>query len=213
MEVASGGTVKGAILVDGGGMLHSFQWPKGLVEDLVKGIEQYMTKTVVSLNGYIIFDQYFDYSIKYKTRLKTIGLYNRSLSIKTALSAKEICMSSTTEKENLIQIIAGGVVGTVHSKESSFINWLLLQRIQCPVKKRKGISKNRGDLDSMFDQVDYLLPQVDSAVKDGKISIKVISSDTDVFVFLCSMYLSQGWWDAKVYMQAFNDEKNPSVSE
>ena len=38
--------------------------------------------------------------------------------------------------------------------------------------------------------------------------MKVISSDTDVCVLLCSMYLARGWWDAEVYMQDFKDNKN-----
>ena len=110
VEVSSRGIVNDAILIDGGGMLHSsIHWPKeGLVEDLVKGIEQYIAKTVVSSDGYLVFDRYFDFSIKSETRLKRIGLFKRThnLSLKTTLPAKDICMSSTKTKENLIQVIA-----------------------------------------------------------------------------------------------------------
>ena len=42
----------------------SIHWPKeGLVEDLVSGIIQYVSKIVASSDGYVVFDRYFDYSI------------------------------------------------------------------------------------------------------------------------------------------------------
>ena len=58
VEVSSHVIGNDAILVDGGGMLHSsIHWAKeGLVEDIVKGTEQYITKTVASSDGYIIFN-------------------------------------------------------------------------------------------------------------------------------------------------------------
>ena len=61
-----------AVIVDGGGMIHSsIHWPKeGLVEDLVKGIEHYISKIIKTSDGYLVFDRYFDYSIKSETRLK-----------------------------------------------------------------------------------------------------------------------------------------------
>ena len=61
----------------------------------------------------------------------------------------------------------------------------------------------------MFDEVSYLLSRyVESAVKEGKQSIKMISSDTDLFVLLCSMYLYQSWWDVEIYIKHFNIQKN-----
>ena len=80
VEVSSRGIENDAILVDGGGMLHSsIHWPnERLAEDLVKGIEQYISK-IVSSDGSLIFDRYFDYSIKSETRLKRIGLFKRTV--------------------------------------------------------------------------------------------------------------------------------------
>ena len=216
VEVSSRGIVNDVVLVDGGGMLHSsISWPKeGLVEDLVKGIEHYITKIVVSSDCYLIFDRYFDYSIKSETRLKRIGFFKRThnLSIKTTLPAKEICVSSTKTKENLIQITADQLLQRFTQKKILH-KLVITSKNTCPEETRQGMSQTCSDLESMFDEADYILPQqVDSAVREGRKSIKVISSDTDVFVLLCSMYISRGWGDAEVYIQDFNDDKNLSVS-
>jgi hypothetical protein len=42
--------------------------------------------------------------------------------------------------------------------------------------------------------------QVGSAIWDGSKVIKVLFADTNVFVLLCAMYVSEGWWDAEVLM-------------
>ena len=212
VEVSSRGVENDAVLVDGGGMLHSsIHWPKeGLVEDLVKGIEHYMSKVIKTSDAYLVFDRYFDYSIKSETRLKRIGLFKRShsLSVRTVLPSKEICMSSTKTEENLIEIIASQILERFTQKKITH-KLVITSKSPCPVQTKLGVTQMRTDLESKFDEADYILPQqVEAAIKEGKRSIKVISSDTDVFVLLCSMYLSRGWWEAEVYIQDFNNGKS-----
>ena len=102
--------VEADAVVVGGGMLHaSIYWPKdGSVEDLAKGVELYVSKFLKHSDVYLIFDRYFEKSIKSDTRLGRIGSFIRShqLSIETSLPSKEMCMSSTKTKANLIEIIA-----------------------------------------------------------------------------------------------------------
>ena len=83
VEISSRGLKPDAVIVDGGSMLHSsIYWPKeGLVEDLVSGIIQYVSKIVASSDGYVVFDRYFDYSIKSDTCQKRIGVFQRSHTI------------------------------------------------------------------------------------------------------------------------------------
>ena len=117
-------------------------------------------------------------------------------------------MSSTKTKENLIQVIADQLLQKFTQKKILH-KLVITSKNTCPVETSLGMSETRSDLESMFDEADYILPQqVDSAVKEGRKSIKVISSDTDVFVLLCSMYLYRGWWNAEVYIQNFNDDKS-----
>ena len=70
VEISSRGLKPEAGIVNGCSKLHSsIHWPKeGLVEDLVSGIIQYVSKIVTSSDGYVVFDRYFDYSIKSDTR-------------------------------------------------------------------------------------------------------------------------------------------------
>ena len=102
VEVSTRGVEVGAVVVDGGGMLHSLiHWPKdGSVEDLAKGVELYVSKFVKHSDVYLIFDRYFEKSIKSDTRMERIGTFKRShqLSIATSLPSKEMCMSSTKTK-------------------------------------------------------------------------------------------------------------------
>ena len=58
-------------------------------------------------------------SIKFDTRLERIRTYQRSrkLAVRTPLPPKEICMSSTKTKENLIQIISSTLLERLTEKK------------------------------------------------------------------------------------------------
>ena len=54
-----------------------------------------------------------------------------------------------------------------------------------PEEVKNGVRCKRVDLVTHYDEADYIIPhQVDSAIRYGKTSMKVISADTDVFVLL-----------------------------
>ncbi|MEM7297990.1 MAG: hypothetical protein AAF391_06960, partial [Bacteroidota bacterium] len=211
IEVSSRGISNDAVLIDGGGMLHSaIHWPKdGFVADLVKVIDHYLTKTTASTDAYLIFDRYYDYSIKSATRQKRIGKFKtaHTLSLNTILPPKEVCMSSTKTKESLIEVVSNELIQRYKSRKNQS-KLVVTSKNACPVETEKGYLIERSDLESKYDEADYLIPQqVDAAIKEGKKSIKVVLSDTDVFVLLCSMHKSQGW-NAEVFVQDFHSEKN-----
>ena len=110
VEVSSRTLEHDVVVIDRCGMLHpSVYWPKkGLVEDLVNSVDYYLSKFIIVADVYLIFDRYFENSIKSDTRLERIRTYKRShkFAIRTPLPPKEICMSSRKTKENLIEIIA-----------------------------------------------------------------------------------------------------------
>ena len=168
VEISSRGLKPDAVIVDGGGMLHSsIHWPKeGLVEDLVSGIIQYVSKIVASSDGYVVFDRYFDYSIKSDTRQKRIGVFQRlhTLSLETPLPATEICMSSAKTKENLIEIIATVLLDRF--TEKNFKQKLVVtSKSIFPEVTSEGTRIKRTDLKTLFDEADYIIPQqVESAI-------------------------------------------------
>ena len=67
-------------------------------------------------------------------------------------------MFSTTAKENLIQIIADELLERFMQKKVLH-KLVTTSKNACPVQTKKGISKKHADLESMFDEVDYLLPR------------------------------------------------------
>ena len=74
VEVSVRGVEVDAAEVDGRCMLHSsIHWPKdGSVKDLAKGVEKYVSRLLHHSDVYVIFDRYFDKSIKSDTRLQRI---------------------------------------------------------------------------------------------------------------------------------------------
>ena len=77
-----------------------------------------------------------------------------------------------------------------------------------PEETTGGTRKRRTDLETHYDEADYIIPQqVDAAVKMGHTSIKVISADTEVFVLLCYHYLKQNWSQADIYLESFQQDK------
>ena len=153
---------------------------------------------------------YFDYSIKSDTRQKRIGVFQRShtLSLKTPLPAKEICMSSAKTKENLIEIIATVLLDSFTEKKLKQ-KLVVTSKSKFPEETSEGTRIKRTDLKTLFDEADYIIPQqVESAIQNGSKVVKVVCADTDVFVLLCAMYANRGWWEAEVYMEDFKGEKN-----
>ena len=72
-----------------------------------------------------------------------------------------------------------------------------------------GVRIKRRDLKTLFDKADYTMThQVDCAVKEDRALIKVICSDTDVFVLLCTMYVIKNWSNTDVYMEDFIEGKS-----
>ena len=64
------GVVFDAVIIDGGAMLHSsVHWPsEGTVNDFVSGIERYIEGFLKLSDVNVIFDRYFERSIKSDTR-------------------------------------------------------------------------------------------------------------------------------------------------
>ena len=108
-QESSRGIKPNAVVVDGGGMMHNIYWPStGTVKDLVDNVEHYLQKASPSSDTYLIFDRYKAGSIKGDTRDTRVGCFrrNRQLTLEMELPPKEICLSSSTTKENLIEIIS-----------------------------------------------------------------------------------------------------------
>ena len=208
-EQSSRGFSFNAILIDGGGLLYKIYWPSnGTVGDLVDGLEKYTRKLNADADVFIVFDRYMERSIKSDTRQARIGSFRRchQLALDRKLPPREMCLSSSATKENLIEINAQELIVRYKNSVSSH-KLVIKSKNEVPQEIHYGIEINRTDLRSNFDEADYVIQQqVHSIVKQGdRNSIKIISSDTDAFVLLCSNFLANDWSSANIFMETFID--------
>ena len=210
VEISSRGINADVIVIDGGGMLHAaVHWPKdGIVEDLLRSIENYVSKFISNADVYVIFDRYFPRSIKSDTRLQRVDGFRRVHHIgrNSPLPAKDMCMASTKTKTNLIQVINEYILEKFTGRRMKQ-KLVVTSSDVLPEETVHGLRRKRQDLETHYDEADYIIPQqVHGAIIRGKKSIKVISADTDVFKLLCHHYLKNNWCEAEVYLQNFQDD-------
>lgn len=210
VEVSSRGIEPETIVIDGGGMLHRLYWPSnGTVNDLLDVAEKYIMKQLNESNVYLVFDRYIENSIKSDTRDARIGAFHRSyqLSPDRELPPKEMCLKSTKTKETLIELIANELSTRV--KKSDIKKQLVITaKSSTPIMTYQGDVQPREDLDSNYDEADYMIPQqVNAIFKEKKQTVvKVLSNDTDVFVLLCSHFLKFNWSSLQLYMGTFGED-------
>ena len=116
-------------------------------------------------------------------------------------------MTSIKTKKNLIAIIAEYLLEKFTSKQIQHKLIVTSDDVH-PEETSQGIREKREDLESHYDEADYIVPQqVEAAIKHGNRVIKVISADTEVFVLLCYHYLKRDWSQAEVYFEDFQAGK------
>ena len=116
-------------------------------------------------------------------------------------------LSSNKTKENLIELIAAELIKCAN--KHSFDNKLVVtSKSPFPKQSHRGITIIRHDMETTFDEADYIIPhQVVIATLEGRKIIKVISADTDVFLLLCHTYQSASL-NADVFLEDFVSDKN-----
>ena len=110
-------------------------------------------------------------------------------------------MASNKTKTNIIELIAD------HISEKKFeTKFMVTSNSNFPEECKLGVRIIRKDLETKYDEADYIIPQqVNAAINEGLNIIKVLSSDTDVFVLLCSFFNSLAWSPSEVYMASFSE--------
>ena len=159
-------------------MLHKVQWPpNGIVKDLEDGIDHYVRMLMLSTDVYLMFD-----------RTARVGAFQRShhLSSERELPPKDMVLPSSSTNENLIELISSQLYIRFETNKSPKC-FVMTSKFPVPEQVQHGVRTKRRDLPSHYEEADYImLQQVYLIVKEeGKKSVKVLSSDTDVFVLLC----------------------------
>lgn len=213
IEVSTRNLSPDAVIIDGGGMLHSaVHWPKkGSVRDFIDRVCSYVIKILKYSDVYLAFDRYINDSIKAATRLQRIrSIIKRShkVSLETPLPPKEVALSSNKTKEHLIELISNELLD-----RASNLNYgrklIITSKSNFPEQSFEGERVTRFDMETTFDEAGYIIPQqVLTAFQEGKKTIKVISADTDVFIPLCHYYHSVNI-DVEVLLEDFSADKKP----
>ena len=116
-------------------------------------------------------------------------------------------MASTKTKKKLIEVISEYLLENFTER---FMHHKLVVTSNDihPEETILGVRQKRYDLESHYDEADYIIPQqVNAAIIHGHTTVKVISADTDVFVLLCYHYLKNNWSPAEVYLESFQNDK------
>ena len=196
-----------ATVIDGGGMLHKVHWPpNGIVKDLVDGIDHYVRMLMLNTDVYLIFDCYKTGSIKSDTRTARVAAFQRShhLSLERELPSKDVVLPSSSTKENLIELISSELYTRFETNKFPK-RFVVASKNPVPEQLQHGVRTKRRSLTSYYDEADYIMPQqVHSILKEErKKSVKVLSSDTVVFVLLC-FHFANHWAPKDVYMDPFS---------
>ena len=114
-------------------------------------------------------------------------------------------MSSNKTKENLIELIAIELIDRVNKLFHSENSLIITTKSEFPLQSHNGVKITRCDLQTTFDEADYIIPhQVVTAFQECKRTSKISSADTDVFVLLCHFYKSMNM-NAEVLLEDFNN--------
>ena len=161
---------------------------------------------MINTDVYLIFDHYKTGSIKSDTRTARVGAFQRfhHLLLERELPPKDMVLPSSSTKENLIELISSELCTRFETNKSPKL-FVVTSKNPVPEQVQHEVRTKRRDLTSHYDEADYIMPQqVHSILKEeGKKSVNVLSSDTDVFVLLC-FHFANHWAPKDVYMDPFS---------
>ena len=137
-----------SIIIDGNAMLHSaIHWPKSAcVSHFIEGVKVYIFKLLAICDIYLIFDRYYEFSIKSDTRRERIGAFmkDHKLSLNTPLPPKEATMTSSKNKIQIIELINKELLSAAISLRSC--TKLITSMDPTPTQVHLGLQTQRVDL-------------------------------------------------------------------
>ncbi len=182
-----------AIVVDGCAILWVVPWPThGLVQDFIKKMFDHIIRHLHIADTYLIFDRYYDDSIKEITRTSRAGTNasrQHQLSMSTPLPPKNVCLTVTKNKVQLIALICVHLRLWCDQLPQNGRLLVVTGSEPTPIEISDGIIRERPDLRTTHEEADVIITQqVVHLANAGENSIRVLSDDTDVFVLLLHFY-------------------------
>ena len=184
-------------IVDGCAVLWKIQWPSanGTVHDLVKGFHKFVYDMLKKNDVMIIFDRYYDYSIKSVTR-ENINVIQSSKRVKITLTGpahdKNVVLAHKDNKIQLIRILMESLKTLQLQGRESERKLIVTGLDPIPFEVCRGNVRDRLDLKNLQEEADTIIvAQMLSMVNEGYRQIQVICEYTDVFVILLHHYHQQ----------------------
>ena len=179
-------------IVDGCAVLWKIQWPStnGTIQDFVKGFNKFIFDMLKNNDVLLVFDRYYDYSIKSVTR-ENRNIAQSSKKVKITLTGpahdKNVVLTNKGNKVQLIRII----VESFKDLKMPHVSRKLIVTGLDPIPFEVAVDKvrDRPDLTNLQEEADTIIvSQILSMIQEGYRRIQVICEDTDVFVLLLHHY-------------------------
>ena len=166
------------------------------MQDYVNHFCGYVLNKLSDANVNLVFDRYFDYSIKSITRTARAGQEVRQkhqLSLNTPLPPQQVILTVTSNKVQIIDFICTQVVVKVKMTPQTGVrhthSLVVTGPDQTPVEVRPGVTVARGEMKTSHEEADtIILQQVVAIANQGAKCVSVICDDTDVFLLLLHFY-------------------------
>ena len=183
-----------AVVIDGCAMLWVIPWPAtGTVQDFLDNVGKHVSRYLKSCDTHLIFDRYYEKSIKQGTRESRVSTSQRhQLSQTTPIPGQKSILTVTANKVQLIQLIVDFLQGMAESLSESSNKLYITGQGSIPILIEDGLVMRCMDLETTHEEADVMIIQrVLYLESEGKLSIEVISDDTDIFILLVHFYTSQ----------------------
>ena len=174
------------IIIDACALLWTISWPSaGSVKDFADLVMAKVCSYATSAHVYVVFDRYYEYSIKSCTRQRRLSYVCQEVDLKltTPLPSQSVLLKFTKNKIKLIKLLAEYLLQNF--PEDSPKRLIVTSGHPTPKQVFKGSITERDDLRTTHEEADVIIPrQVISAMHEGASCVRVICDDTDVFLLL-----------------------------
>ncbi|KAF3842712.1 hypothetical protein F7725_001561 [Dissostichus mawsoni] len=179
-------------VIDGSALLWTIHWPAdGTVADFIDNVKTRLISYLSESDVYLIFDGYYDYSIKSVTRDVWETVVNRKhhLLLSTKLPAQKVVLSSIENKKQLNLLLFKELTEDrlFHLRGTNKHKGGLM-----PHRDQDGRKKEPNELENQQEEADTIIVQQVLACAREAHQISVVSDDTDVFVLLLHHYHQAG---------------------
>ncbi|KAJ8409789.1 hypothetical protein AAFF_G00218480 [Aldrovandia affinis] len=184
-------------VIDGSALLWTIHWPAdGTVADFIENVKTRLTSYLSESDVYLIFDRYYDYSIKSVTRdVRETGVNKKHhLLLSTKLPAQKVVLSSIENKKQLNLLLCEELTQDrlFHLRSTNKHKLVVTGEDPCPIEIKMEERRTRYDLENQQEEADTIIVQQVLGCAGEAHQISVVSDDTDVFILLLHHYHQAG---------------------